>query len=137
MLGVTALVVPIAYDRVIQSSVLILLAAMAGVAVMFYDGTLEPSMELFARSLTGYSPIKSARAGDESGRSNEEKPDVKRALWVGVGGVLLPLSARLSCGERRESPVTWGERYHWFNDCGVGHELPACGFSCRGLKGRA
>ena len=79
VLGVTALVVPIAYDRkVIQSSVLILLAAMVGVAAMFYDGTLDfIDGVILISALTGYSLwlVKSARSGDESAeQSDEEKP---------------------------------------------------------------
>ena len=144
VLGVTALAVPIAYDRkIIQCSVLILLAAMVGVAVMFYDGTLDfiDGFILIA-ALTGYSLwlVKSARSGDESAeQSDEEKPDVKRALlWVGVGGVLLPLSARLlvwgASGIARELGVS--ELIIGLTIVALGTSLPELAASVAGaLKG--
>ena len=110
---------------------------------MFYDGTLDfiDGFILIA-ALTGYSLwlVKSARSGDESAeQSDEEKPDVKRALlWVGVGGVLLPLSARLlvwgASGIARELGVS--ELIIGLTIVALGTSLPELAASVAGaLKG--
>jgi cation:H+ antiporter len=67
---------------------------------MFMDGNLDfiDGVILIA-ALVGYSLwlIKSARGGSsDEGEQAGERPDMRRALmWVGIGGLLLPLSARL------------------------------------------
>jgi len=101
VLGVTAIAVPISFNRkVIQGSVSILLGAMVAVGLMFMDGNLDfiEGVILIA-ALVGYSLwlIKSARGGSsDEGEQAGERPDMRRALmWVGIGGLLLPLSARL------------------------------------------
>ena len=108
VLGATAMVVPIAYQRqVIQSSLLILTAAMVAIYIMFSDGRLDfIDGAILLGSLTAYSAwlVQTARKDKSSGlaevsdgeRADGDTPNLKRAIvWVLVGGVLLPLSARL------------------------------------------
>ena len=100
VLGVTALVVPIAFDRtVIQGSVGILLGAMAATGAMLMDGQLDfIDGVLLIAALVAYSLwlIKTARSDVGDATESKEPRDMKRALmWVGIGGLLLPLSARV------------------------------------------